>query len=311
MAALEFRKDRTAAVLRREAKGAGDARVARRILAIANALDGMSRDEAARSAGMDRQTLRDWVLRYNAHELDGLSDRAVAAAKLRPAGRSTGGHLCERASGQVAHRIRRMNHRNLDVLGDDNGLEARAARTLDGAAHAAKPGVAAPDRGNAVVTAAAADDERHCALVLACDVAQRAVREDVRAFVAEPGIGGQGGIESAARLWCAGTDVFGPDLEPVAPAKQERSGGHSHKPAGGDKRRSQERASLHGDRRADTQGTVNLLRMHSAAAGMPAVGPSPIDARLLSMNEHGDLGMGQHLCRFAAEHERLDAAPAM
>src|SRR3954469_3439116 len=42
-----------------------NARVARRILAIANALDGMSREEAARSAGMDRQTLRDWVLRYN------------------------------------------------------------------------------------------------------------------------------------------------------------------------------------------------------------------------------------------------------
>jgi transposase len=75
MAALEIRKDRTPAVLRREAKGASDARVARRILAIANALDGMSREEAARSAGMDRQTLRDWVLRYNAHGLDGLCDR--------------------------------------------------------------------------------------------------------------------------------------------------------------------------------------------------------------------------------------------
>jgi len=44
-------------------------------LAIANALDGMSRADAARSAGMDRQTLRDWVLRYNAHGLDGLADR--------------------------------------------------------------------------------------------------------------------------------------------------------------------------------------------------------------------------------------------
>lgn len=75
MAALEIRKDRTPAVLRREAKGASDARVVRRILAIANALDGMSREEAARSAGMDRQTLRDWVIRYNEHGLDGLSDR--------------------------------------------------------------------------------------------------------------------------------------------------------------------------------------------------------------------------------------------
>ena len=49
--------------------------MARRILAIANALDGMSREEAARSAGMDRQTLRDWVLRYNEHGIDGLADR--------------------------------------------------------------------------------------------------------------------------------------------------------------------------------------------------------------------------------------------
>jgi transposase len=75
MAALQIRKDRTAAVLRKLAKETDDARVARRILAIANALDGMSREDAARSAGMDRQTLRDWVLRYNAHGVDGLADR--------------------------------------------------------------------------------------------------------------------------------------------------------------------------------------------------------------------------------------------
>jgi transposase len=35
----------------------------------------MSREDAARSAGMDRQTLRDWVVRYNEHGLDGLYDR--------------------------------------------------------------------------------------------------------------------------------------------------------------------------------------------------------------------------------------------
>lgn len=75
MAALEIRKDRTPAVLRKAAKAESDARVARRMLAIASALDGLSREDAARSAGMDRQTLRDWVLRYNAHGLDGLQDR--------------------------------------------------------------------------------------------------------------------------------------------------------------------------------------------------------------------------------------------
>jgi transposase-like protein len=44
------------------------------MLAIANALDGMSREQAARSADMDRRTLRDWVIRYNAHGVDGLKD---------------------------------------------------------------------------------------------------------------------------------------------------------------------------------------------------------------------------------------------
>jgi transposase len=75
MAALSIRRDRTAAVLRKLAKAQSDGRIARRILAIANALGGMSREDAARSAGMDRQTLRDWVLRYNGHGLDGLADR--------------------------------------------------------------------------------------------------------------------------------------------------------------------------------------------------------------------------------------------
>jgi len=75
MAALAIRKDRTPAVLRRLAKTEVNARVARRMLAIANALSGMSREAAAEAAGMDRQTLRDWVLRYNEHGVEGLCDR--------------------------------------------------------------------------------------------------------------------------------------------------------------------------------------------------------------------------------------------
>ena len=72
--ALTIRRDRTAVVLRKQAKSESDTRITRRMLAIANALDGMSREDAARSAGMDRQTLRDWVIRYNEHGLDGLAD---------------------------------------------------------------------------------------------------------------------------------------------------------------------------------------------------------------------------------------------
>jgi transposase len=75
MAALRIRKDRTPVMLRKLAKAEEDARVARRMLAIANALDGMSREAAAQTAGMDRQTLRDWVIRYNENGIDGLLDR--------------------------------------------------------------------------------------------------------------------------------------------------------------------------------------------------------------------------------------------
>src|SRR4051794_2358792 len=69
------RKELGAAELRREAGRCRDAKAARRMLALALVLEGGSRAEAARAAGMDRQTLRDWVHRYNAEGLAGLSDR--------------------------------------------------------------------------------------------------------------------------------------------------------------------------------------------------------------------------------------------
>lgn len=47
---------------------------ARRMLALAMVLDGADRKSAAESCGMDRQTLRDWVHRYNAEGLRGLHD---------------------------------------------------------------------------------------------------------------------------------------------------------------------------------------------------------------------------------------------
>ena len=64
----------SAADLRAAAKRSADARQASRILAIAMVLDGFSREDAARLCGMDRQTLRDWVHRYNKAGLDGLAD---------------------------------------------------------------------------------------------------------------------------------------------------------------------------------------------------------------------------------------------
>jgi transposase len=45
------------------------------MLAIANALEGLSRAEAARLVGMERQALRDAVVRYNEEGIAGLHDR--------------------------------------------------------------------------------------------------------------------------------------------------------------------------------------------------------------------------------------------
>lgn len=67
------RTEHTAADLRRAAAGSDDAAVTRRLLALV--LDGRQREDAARLAGMDRQTLRDWVHRHNAGGVAGLSDR--------------------------------------------------------------------------------------------------------------------------------------------------------------------------------------------------------------------------------------------
>src|SRR4051812_49484506 len=69
------RKEPGAVGLRREARRCRDTAAARRMLALALVLEGGSRAEAARAAGMDRQTLRDWVRRYDAEGLAGLSDR--------------------------------------------------------------------------------------------------------------------------------------------------------------------------------------------------------------------------------------------
>ena len=77
------RTELTAAQLRRLASQAGEAALVRRLLALASVLDGASRADAARVAGMDRQTLRDWIYRYNAEGLAGLSDRHGGGIKRR------------------------------------------------------------------------------------------------------------------------------------------------------------------------------------------------------------------------------------
>lgn len=69
------RVDLDASGLRLAARRSSSVAASRRMLALALVLEGKSRTEAAQAAGMDRQTLRDWVHRYNAEGLAGLSDR--------------------------------------------------------------------------------------------------------------------------------------------------------------------------------------------------------------------------------------------
>lgn len=77
-AAIPLRRDFDAPTLRRLARRCRDNRQIRRLLALAAVYDGLNRAEAARIGGMDRQTLRDWVLRFNADGPDGLTNRGGA-----------------------------------------------------------------------------------------------------------------------------------------------------------------------------------------------------------------------------------------
>lgn len=75
--------DLTAAEVRERARAAATPDQSRRLLAIALVLEGANREDAARSTGMDRQTLRDWVHRFNVAGADGLVDRKAPGRQRR------------------------------------------------------------------------------------------------------------------------------------------------------------------------------------------------------------------------------------
>jgi transposase len=78
--AIVVRTDYRSGEVRRLATRVRDAAQARRLLAIAAVLDGASREEAAKLGGMDRQTLRDWVIRFNELGPDGLVNKPSPGA---------------------------------------------------------------------------------------------------------------------------------------------------------------------------------------------------------------------------------------
>jgi transposase len=83
MAGLAIRADYEPAELRYRARRTNNRAQALRLVAIAAALDGASRAEAAKAGVMDRQTLRDWVVRFNKAGPDGLLDRPKGHARCR------------------------------------------------------------------------------------------------------------------------------------------------------------------------------------------------------------------------------------
>src|SRR3954470_23813478 len=68
--------------LRLLAKATRDAGQSRRLLALAAIYDGGSRTKAARGGGVGLQTLRDWVVRFNAHGPDRLIANRRDAADI-------------------------------------------------------------------------------------------------------------------------------------------------------------------------------------------------------------------------------------
>jgi len=138
MASLPIRRELSAAELRALACQENDARVARRLLALAMALDGVSRKAAARHAGMDRQTLRDWVVRYNAEGVAGLRDRERPGrpALLAPALEEELRQLIEAGpdverDGVVEYRVKHIRKLALQHFGADysrSGMQGRLHR---------------------------------------------------------------------------------------------------------------------------------------------------------------------------------------
>lgn len=74
MAAIPIIRHLEPEELRRLGREQTSGRMASRMFAIANVLDGLSREDAATHAGMERQCLRDWVHRFNAEGVAGLAD---------------------------------------------------------------------------------------------------------------------------------------------------------------------------------------------------------------------------------------------
>lgn len=117
-AAVRMRTDFSAGELRRLAAATKNANQSRRLLSLAAVLDGMSRTEAARIGGMDRQTLRDWVHRFNERGPEGLKDNWSKGnpSRLSPDQQAELAQLVETGPDRALHGVVRWRRVDLKRL---------------------------------------------------------------------------------------------------------------------------------------------------------------------------------------------------
>ena len=117
-APVSVRTDFSAGELRRLAVATKNANQSRRLLSLAAVLEGMNRTDAARIGGMDRQTLRDWVHRFNERGPDGLKDTWSKGnpPRLSPDQQTELARLVETGPDRAAHGVVRWRRIDLKHL---------------------------------------------------------------------------------------------------------------------------------------------------------------------------------------------------
>jgi transposase len=146
------RTELDAAGLRAAAGCSKDAAAARRMLALALVMEGHNRTEAARAAGMDRQTLRDWVHRYNESGLEGLHNaptRGAPPRKLTPEQEATVAAWVRQGPSRERHKVVRWRLLDLrDEIAREFGvqLHERTVGKLLARLNFARFGASAPSR---------------------------------------------------------------------------------------------------------------------------------------------------------------------
>lgn len=128
---MPIRAERDATKLRHLACRERDGWISARLLALANALDGLPRKDVARLAGMTGQTLGDWAHRYHEAGMESLRDRprprrpcALDGAAGRPQGAGAEG------TEPRARWLRAPDERLADHIADTFGLDQPASAQI-------------------------------------------------------------------------------------------------------------------------------------------------------------------------------------